>query len=185
MKAKVDVHCIGSEEMLGHVGNPLGPKDGQRLLTLQHPRGEDEVGVAGGVVGVQVGAEGAGQQVGAQGIDALMIGLGSLSHHPGAEIDQIGLAVHHHCAGRAAGIRAGIGGAGPEQNQLCCHVVSSFCLVDGQPLFQLEVRGDIGGLVADIDDHAGLGAARLFHIFDEGVVHRNLRGLCRLGVDCR
>lgn len=53
-----------------------------------------------------------------------------------------------------------------------------FCtLFDQQALFELQVGGDIGGLIADIDDHAGLGAAGLFDIFNQGVIDRHLGGV--------
>ena len=53
-----------------------------------------------------------------------------------------------------------------------------------QALFQLQVGCDIGGLIADIDDHAGLCTARLFDIFNKGVVDRHLRGVGGFGVGC-
>ena len=57
VQAKVDIHRVGRQDVLGHRANPLRSKDLQRLVPLQHPRGKDQVWIPRRMVGVQVGAE--------------------------------------------------------------------------------------------------------------------------------
>lgn len=110
MQTKVDVHRIRLQQVVGHTLQALGTKHLERTAALQHPRREDEVGIAHRVVGVQVGAEGGGQQVRSQRVDALIVRLGCLPHHARSKIHQVSPVVHHHSAGRSAGVRAGVWG---------------------------------------------------------------------------
>ena len=124
MDAEINIHRIGGKDVLRHAPDSFRAEHLQRLVPLQHPGGENQVRIPRRVVGMQVGAEGPGQKIRPQGVDALMIGLGRPSHHAGAEIHQIGPLSHHHGRGRAAGVRAGVWRSGSEQYNLYLHHAS-------------------------------------------------------------
>ena len=118
VQPEVDVRSVGGEDVLRHGADAPGPKDLERLRALEHPGREDQVGIAGRMIRVQMGAEGVAEQIGAQRVDAREIGLGGLAHDAGAKIDQIGPVPDDDGAGRAAGIGAGVGRARAEQDEL-------------------------------------------------------------------
>ena len=47
--------AVGREDVVSHRLNPRWSEDLEWFFPFEHPRCEDEVGVAGGVVGVEVG----------------------------------------------------------------------------------------------------------------------------------
>ena len=55
------VFFVSREDMFGHRPDAGWAVNLQRLIPFQHPRGEDEIGIPGRVIGVEVGYEKSGQ----------------------------------------------------------------------------------------------------------------------------
>ena len=148
---EVDVHGVGLLDVVGHGAETLRPKDLQGGLPLQHPWGKQQVGVPGGVVGVQMGAERDLEIFGVKGGNAILIGAGTLADDAGAEIHQIGMAVHHHRRGRPTGKWLCVGGAGAQQNKLCLthHAISSFRV--GFPFSIAKGNGSVQRFGLDVE----------------------------------
>lgn len=106
MQTKVDVHRIRLQQV-GHPLQALGTKHLERTAALQHPRREDEVGIAHRVVRC---AGGCRRRWSAGPVAAGRCPYSAcpeLPHHARSKIHQVSPVVHHHSAGRSAGVRAG------------------------------------------------------------------------------
>jgi len=107
--AHVNVLLPGLKDVTGHALESARAVSLERDAAMQDPGTEDQVGVAQGVVGVQVGEEDDFQVLDVQRLDAVLLRRFRPLHHARPAIHQVGGAVHHDghgCAG-AVGIRFG------------------------------------------------------------------------------
>ena len=98
----VDVFHIGRLNVACHAGDSRWAVEFQRSGTAFHGGREIEIRQTGGVVGMQVRGENDFEVLGRERVDVFVAGgSGGASHHSGAEIDEIGCAVHDHGNRRA------------------------------------------------------------------------------------
>src|SRR5579862_2818795 len=87
-------------------------------MAALHPSSEDQVGIADGVIGVQVGDENGLEIRGSQGFYAVVVGLLGAADDSGAGVDKIGGSLDDDGGGGAGALRVGARGSGAEEDDL-------------------------------------------------------------------
>jgi hypothetical protein len=107
--ASVDVHLPGLEHVLGHSFDPRRAVDRERIVASHDPRRKDEIRIADGVVGMQVGQEHSLDVYAAvsERSDAFLIGGCRAADHARTEVDEIGRVVDDDGGRRPGAVRIG------------------------------------------------------------------------------
>ena len=117
--ANVYVGSPGGFDVIDHRFGAFGAVDGQGLGTVEDPGGEDEVGQAEGVIGVEMGEEDALEVGHLEGVDVeLGGGGGGAADDAGAGVEEIGFAVVDDGDGGTGAVGGGARGAGAEDNDV-------------------------------------------------------------------
>ena len=117
--ANGDIGLPGGFDVIDHGFRAFGAVDGERLGAVEDPGGEDEVGQAEGVIGVEMGEEDALEVGHLEGVDVeLGGGSGGATDDAGAGVEEIGLAVVDDGEGGTGAVGVGARGAGAEDDDV-------------------------------------------------------------------
>jgi hypothetical protein len=114
----LDVDAISSQNVLGHRLQSRRAVNVERNCAARYPAGEDQIGISGSVIGMEVGDERYLQTAELAVIPLLRRGL-SAAHYACSEVNEVSSFINGDHRGRAGSVRIRHWRAGPEKHDLC------------------------------------------------------------------